>query len=142
MKINEIKQIIQQVISEAKEKKSELPKSGGKLVHLKKELAGLKKMQESVSQLTMNEGGEESLIAEYSHMQKYMNEYSKIKDASSKLSETLGNQISIVEEKIKSETQKIKELMGMIEPAAKKEGKKPIKKEEEKVEAEPAKKEN
>jgi hypothetical protein len=37
MKVNEIKNIINQVIAEAKEKKEALPKSGGKLVHLKKE---------------------------------------------------------------------------------------------------------
>ena len=117
MKLSEIKLVISQVIAEAKE--SGLPKSGGKLVHLKKELASLKQMQESVSQLTMNESNSSPLVAEYAHMQKYVNELEKIKMASAKLSEMLGGQITEVEGKIKSETEKIKELMGLIEKAPK-----------------------
>jgi hypothetical protein len=119
MKLSEIKSVISQVLAEAKE--AGLPKSGGKLVHLKKELAGLKKMQESVSQLSLNENDNDALVAEYIHMQKYVNEYNKIKDSSAKLSEMLGNQISEVENKITAETQKIKEMMGLLEPAPKKE---------------------
>jgi len=116
MKINEIKNIINQVIAEAKkENEAGLPKSGGKLVHLKKELEGLKKMQESVSQLAITEGEEGGNTVEYAHMQKYVNEYNKIKAASAKLSETLSNQISLVEEKIKNEKVKIKAMMGMDE---------------------------
>jgi hypothetical protein len=134
MKLTEIKSIISQVIAEAKEKGG-LPKSGGKLVHLKKELASLKSMQESVSQLTMNEANAQPMTAEYAHMQKYVNELEKIKMASAKLSEMLGNQISEVEGKISAETQKIKELMGLVEPAAKKvEGKKAPKKDDKKEE--------
>jgi hypothetical protein len=124
MKVNEIKNIINQVIAEAKEKKEALPKSGGKLVHLKKELASLKQMQESVSQLTMNEANAQPVVAEYAHMQKYVNELEKIKMASAKLSEMLGNQIGEVENKISAETQKIKEMMGLVEPVEEKKAKK------------------
>jgi hypothetical protein len=131
MNLKEIKSVISQVIAEAKE--AGLPKSGGKLVHLKKELASLKQMQESVSQLTMNEANVQPVVAEYAHMQKYVNELEKIKMASAKLSEMLGNQIGEVEGKISAETQKIKEMMGLIEPAAKKvEGKKAPKKDDKK----------
>lgn len=134
MKLTEIKDLVKQVIAEAKkEKEAGLPKSGGKLVHLKKELAGLKKMQESVSQLSLHEGDNEALVAEYAHMQKYVNDYNKIKEASAKLSEKLGSQISVVEEKITAETQKIKELMGLAEPVEEKKDKK-VKKEEPKEE--------
>jgi hypothetical protein len=133
MKLSEIKSVISQVLAEAKE--AGLPKSGNKLVELKKELASLKKMQESVSQLSLNENDSDTLVAEYIHMQKYVNEYNKIKDSSAKLSEMLGNQISEVENKISAETQKIKEMMGLIEPAAKKvEGKKAPKKDDKKKE--------
>jgi hypothetical protein len=133
MKLNEIKSVISQVLAEAKE--AGLPKSGNKLVELKKELASLKKMQESVSQLSLNENDSDTLVAEYIHMQKYVNEYNKIKDSSAKLSEMLGNQISEVENKISAETQKIKEMMGLVEPAAKKvEGKKAPKKDDKKKE--------
>jgi hypothetical protein len=137
MKLSEIKSVISQVIAEAKE--SGLPKSGGKLVHLKKELASLKQMQESVSQLTMNENNLAPVVAEYAHMQKYVNELEKIKMASAKLSEMLGGQITEVEGKISSETEKIKEMMGLIEkaPKAPKKGdKKADKKEEPKEEKE------
>jgi len=134
MKVNEIKNIINQVIAEAKEKKEALPKSGGKLVHLKKELASLKSMQESVSQLTMNEASAQPLVAEYAHMQKYVNELEKIKMASAKLSEMLGNQIGEVENKISTETQKIKEMMGLVEPVEEKKAKKVEKAEPKKVE--------
>jgi hypothetical protein len=131
MNINEIKSIIAQVISEVKEKGG-LPKSGGKLVHLKKELESLKSMQESVGQFTMNEANSIPVVAEYAHMQKYVNELEKIKEASAKLSEMLGNQVTEVEGKISAETQKIKEMMGLIEPAPKKEAKaKPAKAEKE-----------
>jgi cell fate (sporulation/competence/biofilm development) regulator YmcA (YheA/YmcA/DUF963 family) len=134
MNLKEIKSVISQVVAEAKE--AGLPKSGGKLVHLKKELASLKQMQESVSQLTMNEANSQPLVAEYNHMQKYVNELEKIKMASAKLSEMLGNQISEVEGKISAETQKIKEMMGLVEPAAKKvEGKKAPKKDDKKKES-------
>jgi hypothetical protein len=53
-----------------------------------------------------------------------VNDYNKIKEASSKLSERLGNQIGEVENKIQSETQKIKELMGLVEPVEEKKAKK------------------
>jgi hypothetical protein len=82
-------------------------------------------MQESVSQLTMNEANSSPLVAEYAHMQKYVNELEKIKAANAKLSEMLTNQISEVEGKITTETQKVKEMMGMVEPETKDEAKKP-----------------
>ncbi len=118
MNITEVRNVIKSAIAEAMEK-SGLPKSGGKLVHLKKELAGLKKMKESLGQLTIAEGGEQSFVAEYAHMQKFVNELEKIKAAHAKLSEMLDNQISEVEGKVSSETEKVKEIMGLIEKAKK-----------------------
>ena len=59
MNINEVRSIIRQVIAEAMEdKKNGLPKSGGKLVHLKKELQSLKGMREALGQYQIAEGGE------------------------------------------------------------------------------------
>ena len=128
MNITEVRDIIRQVIAEAKE--GGLPKSGGKLVHLKKEMEGLKKMKESLGQLQIAEGGDQQFVAEYAHMQKFVTEYTKLKEAHAKLSEMLANQISEVEDKLVTETQKIKELMGLIEkaPKAKKDAKKADKK--------------
>jgi hypothetical protein len=143
MNITEVRNIIQQVIAEAME--GGLPKSGGKLVHLKKELASLKNMRESLGQLQIAEGGEQSFVAEYAHMQKFVNELEKIKAAHAKLAEMLDNQISEVEGKVSSETEKIKEMVGLIEKAPKvkkekKADKKADKKEESKEEKEEPKK--
>ena len=117
MNITEVRNVIRQVIAEAMEKGG-LPKSGGKLVHLKKELQSLKGMREALGQYQIAEGGESSgFVAEYAHMQKFVNELEKIKAAHSKLAEMLDNQISEVEGKVSSETEKIKEMMGLIEKA-------------------------
>jgi flagellar biosynthesis chaperone FliJ len=140
MNITEVRKIVRQVIAEAMEKGG-LPKSGGKLVHLKKELQSLKGMRESLGQYQIAEGGESTpgFVAEYAHMQKFVNELEKIKASHSKLAEMLDNQISDVEGKVASETEKIKEMMGLIEKAkkapSKKDGKKAEpKKDEPKVE--------
>jgi hypothetical protein len=116
MKLSEVREVIRQVIAEAKAEGG-LPKSGGKLVHLKKEMEGLKKMKESLGSLQIAEGSDQQFVAEYAHMQKYVNELEKIKMAHAKLSEMLDNQIGDVDTKIKSETEKIKEMMGLIEKA-------------------------
>ena len=118
MKLSEVREVIRQVIAEAKAEGG-LPKSGGKLVHLKKEMEGLKKMKESLGQLQIAEGGDQQFVAEYAHMQKFVNELEKIKAAHAKLSEMLDGQITEVDGKIKSETEKIKEMMGLIEKAKK-----------------------
>jgi hypothetical protein len=138
MNITEVRDIIRQVIAEAKEEKANGgKKSTGKLVDLKKEMEGLKRMKESLGQLQIAEGSDQSFVAEYAHMQKFVNELEKIKAAHAKLSEMLDKQISDVDTKIVSETQKIKEMVGLVEPAAKKmkdEAKKAPKKDEKKDE--------
>ena len=142
MNITEVRNLVKSAIAEAMEK-SGLPKSGGKLVHLKKELASLKNMKESLGQLQIAEGGEQSFVAEYAHMQKFVNELEKIKTAHAKLAEMLDNQISEVEGKVSSETEKIKEMVGLIEkaPKEKKDAKKsPAKKDDKKVEPKKAEK--
>jgi flagellar biosynthesis chaperone FliJ len=138
MNITEVRNVIKLAIAEAMEKGG-LPKSGGKLVHLKKELAGLKNMKESLGQLQIAEGGEQQFVAEYAHMQKFVTELEKIKTAHAKLAEMLDKQINEVEGKVKSETEKIKEMVGLIEKAPKKAAKKddkkaPAKKDDKKAE--------
>jgi hypothetical protein len=142
MNITEVRNVIKLAIAEAMEKGG-LPKSGGKLVHLKKELASLKNMRESLGQLQIAEGGEQSFVAEYAHMQKFVNELEKIKTAHAKLAEMLDKQISDVEGKVSSETEKIKEMVGLIEkaPKEKKDAKKvPAKKDDKKAEPKKAEK--
>jgi flagellar biosynthesis chaperone FliJ len=142
MNITEVRNVIKLAIAEAMEK-SGLPKSGGKLVHLKKELASLKNMRESLGQLQIAEGGDQSFVAEYAHMQKFVNELEKIKASHAKLAEMLDKQISDVEGKVSSETEKIKEMVGLIEkaPKEKKDAKKaPAKKDDKKAEPKKAEK--
>jgi flagellar biosynthesis chaperone FliJ len=76
-------------------------------------------MKESLGSYTINEGGDGQFVAEYAHMQKFVTELEKIKMAHAKLSEMLDNQISEVEGKVSSETEKVKEIMGLIEKAKK-----------------------
>ena len=144
MNITEVRNVIKLAIAEAMEKGG-LPKSGGKLVHLKKELQSLKGMREALGQYQIAEGGESSgFVAEYAHMQKFVNELEKIKAAHSKLAEMLDSQISEVEGKVASETEKIKEMMGLIEkakkPTVKKADKKADKKDNKKEEPKKAEK--
>jgi flagellar biosynthesis chaperone FliJ len=144
MNITEVRNVIKSAIAEAMEKGG-LPKSGGKLVHLKKELASLKNMKESLGQLQIAEGGEQQFVAEYAHMQKFVTELEKIKTAHAKLAEMLDKQISEVEGKVSSETEKIKEMVGLIEKAPKKAAKKddkkaPAKKDDKKEEPKKAEK--
>lgn len=137
MNITEVRNVIRQVIAEAV-KEGGLSKSGGTLVELKKELKSLKGMQEALGQFNLNEGGDAGFVAEYAHMQKFVNEFNKLKEAHARLSEMLGSQIGLVEGKISDETRKIKEMMGLIEkakkPSVKKGDKKADKKEDEKEE--------
>jgi len=128
MTINEIRKVIKDVIAEATEKG--LPKSGGKLVHLKKELKSLKAMKESLAQYSINENISEPVV-EFAHLQRFVNEMAKIKAAHGKLAEMLDNQINEVEGKVTAETQKIKEMMGLVEPQAEAKKKKSAKKKEE-----------
>jgi len=143
MNITEVRNVIRQVVAEAMEKGG-LPRSEGKLKHLQIELKSLKSMREALGQYQIAEGGESTpgFVAEYAHMQKFVNELEKIKEAHAKLAEMLDNQISGVEGKLTTETQKIKEMMGLIEKAkapkkaaAKKDDKKaPAKKDDKKEE--------
>ena len=141
MNITEVRNVIRQVIAESM-KKGTMEKSGGTLVELKRELASLEKMKESLGEYTINEGGDGQFIAEFAHMQRFTNELEKIKEAHARLSEMLENQISDVKGKVTTETQKIKEMMGLIKKAkapkkaaAKKDDKKaPAKKDDKKEE--------
>jgi len=116
MNIIEVRSVIRQTIAEAMEK-TKLSKSNGTLMELKKELKSLEGMREALGQYQIAEGDESTpgFVAEYVHMQKFVNELNKIKEAHARLAEMLDNQISQVKGKVMTETQKIKEMMGLIE---------------------------
>lgn len=122
MNINEVRSIIRQTIAEAiEEKKQEKDqaskKSSGKLLELKTELKSLEGMQNALGQFNLSEGGDGEFVAEYAHMQKFVNEFNKLKEAHARLSEMLENQSGLVKQKIEEETRKIKEMIGLAAPA-------------------------
>jgi hypothetical protein len=90
------------------------PKSTGKLVDLKKEKDALKSMQEALGKYMVNEGESEAqLEAAFSHQESYINEMAKIKEMTANLAEKMNSDLTLVEEKIKAETAKIKDMMGV-----------------------------
>jgi len=90
------------------------PKSTGKLVDLKKEKDALKAMKEALGKYMVNEGESEAqLEAAFAHQQSYINEMAKIEEMTANLAEKMNSDLSLVEEKIKAETAKIKEMMGV-----------------------------
>ena len=107
--------------SEKKDDKKEpkLPKSSGKLMDLKKEVAYLKEMSAQLQATGITEGDEQVTEAEFSNLQKFVSELSKVKMAGAELKKKLDEEITATEAKIKAEKDKIKEMIGLIseEPA-------------------------
>lgn len=136
----QIRAFVRQLIAEAKAKKAEkkddkkpakkaekkddkkepkLPKSSGKLMDLKKEVAYLKEMSAQLQSTGITEGDEQVTEVEFSNLQKFVNELSKVKMAGAELKKKLDEEIMATEAKIKDEKNKIKEMIGLIseEPA-------------------------
>ena len=108
-------------------KEPKLPKSSGKLMDLKKEMAYLKEMSAQIQATGLTEGDEQVTEVEFSNLQKFVSELSKVKMAGADLKKKLDEEIMSIEEKMKAEKAKIKEMIGLIseEPAMdKKENKK------------------
>ena len=100
-------------------KEPKLPKSSGKLMDLKKEVAYLKEMSAQLQATGITEGDEQVAEAEFSNLQKFVSELSKVKMAGAELKKKLDEEIMATEAKIKAEKDKIKEMIGLIseEPA-------------------------
>ena len=100
-------------------KEPKLPKSSGKLMDLKKEVAYLKEMSAQLQATGITEGDEQVAEAEFSNLQKFVSELSKVKMAGAELKKKLDEEITATEAKIKAEKDKIKEMIGLIseEPA-------------------------
>ena len=108
-------------------KEPKLPKSSGKLMDLKKEVAYLKEMASQLQATGLTEGEEQVTEVEFANLQKFVNELKKVKMAGAELKKKLDEEIMSLEEKMKDEKNKIKEMIGLIseEPAMdKKEDKK------------------
>ena len=119
----QIRAFVRQILAEAKakkEKKAEpkkkedkLPKSSGKLMDLKKEIAYLREMSEQLQATGLTEG-EQVTEVEFANLQKFVNELAKVKQAGAALKTKLDEEITSIEEKIKSEKDKIKEMIGLV----------------------------
>jgi hypothetical protein len=122
MNITEVRNIIREVIAEAvkdksKDKKSlkkeeAKPKSSGKLIDLKKELVALKQMRDDLQVAKFAEKTASTEV-EFADLQQFANELQKLKDGGVALEEKIDNKINDLEEKIKAETSRIKEMIGI-----------------------------
>jgi len=133
----QIRAFVRQLIAEAKAKKAEKKddkkpvkkadkkddkkepktvKSSGKLMDLKKEVAYLKEMSAQIQATGLTEA-EEVTEVEFSNLQKFVSELSKVKAASADLKKKLDEEIMATEMKIKAEKDKIKEMIGLVPEA-------------------------
>lgn len=113
--------LIRNAINEAKEakkvkKENKLPKSSGKLMDLKKELAALKQMKDELQVAKFAEKTAETEV-EFANLAKFAKELDKIKAGGVALEASIDAKITEIENKIDSEKNKIKEMIGMT-PAA------------------------
>ena len=99
-------------------KEPKLPKSSGKLMDLKKEVAYLKEMSAQLQATGITEG-EQVTEVEFANLQKFVSELAKVREAGAALKTKLDEEIAATEAKIKDEKNKIKEMIGLIseEPA-------------------------
>ena len=114
--INEVKE---KKDKEPKKKEAGLPKSSGKLVDLKKELAALKQMKEELMAAKFAEKTASTEV-EFANLSKFAKELDKLKAGGVALEASIDEQIKALEEKISAEKNKIKEMMGLVPEAGQK----------------------
>ena len=127
MNDTQLRSFVRQLIAEAKKAKAEkkadkkadkkepkLPKSSGKLMDLKKEMAYLKEMSAQLQATGITEGGEQVTEVEFSNLQKFVGELAKVKEAGTELKKKLDDEIKAIEDKMKAEKAKIKEMIGLV----------------------------
>jgi len=101
---------------EPKKKEAGLPKSSGKLVDLKKELAALKTMKDELMAAKFAEKTTSTEV-EFANLAKFAKELDKIKAGGVALEASIDEQIKALEDKISAEKNKIKEMMGLVPEA-------------------------
>jgi hypothetical protein len=119
-----LRMFVRSLINEAKEKKADepkkkeagLPKSSGKLVDLKKELAALKQMKDELQAAKFAEKSAETEV-EFANLAKFAKELDKIKAGGVALEASIDEQIKVIEDKVSAEKNKIKEMIGLVPEA-------------------------
>ncbi len=113
-------------VGKSSKKEPKLPKSSGKLMDLKKEVAYLKEMSAQLQATGITEG-EQVTEVEFANLQKFVSELAKVREAGAALKTKLDEEITAIEEKIKAEKDKIKEMIGLISEEPKEDKKKKLK---------------
>jgi hypothetical protein len=104
---------VRSLITEAKEEKAaKLPKSSGKLMDLKKELAALEQMKEEIQAAKFAEKTAETEV-EFANLSKFAKELDKIKAGGVALEASIDAKIEELKGKIDTQKNKIKEMIGM-----------------------------
>ena len=106
MKKNRILEIIREEISLAM-REGEMEDKAATAAQLKATDLEIKALQKKKAELA------KSGVAEISLAEDQLDEMAKIKDMTAKLAEKMNSDLALVEEKIKAETAKIKEMMGV-----------------------------
>ncbi len=118
METPSLRLFIRSVIKEAKDKQKKikkeekLPKSSGKLIDLKKELAALKTMKEELQVAKFAEKTADTEV-EFANIQKFATELDKLKQGGVALETKIDAKISELEAKISAEKNKIREMIGL-----------------------------
>ena len=108
-----IRLFVRSLITEAKEEKAaKLPKSSGKLMDLKKELAALEQMKEEIQTAKFAEKTAETEV-EFHNLSKFAKELDKIKAGGVALEASIDAKIEEIKGKIDTQKSKIKEMIGM-----------------------------
>lgn len=112
-----IRLFVRSLITEAKEEKAaKLPKSSGKLMDLKKELAALEQMKEEIQTAKFAEKTASTEV-EFANLSKFAKELDKIKAGGVALEASIDAKIEEIKGKIDTQKSKIKEMIGMTQPA-------------------------
>jgi hypothetical protein len=108
---------VRSIINEAKEtepkkKEAGLPKSSGKLVDLKKELAALEQYKDELSAAKFAEKTASTEV-EFADLAKFAKELDALKEKGVKLEQQVDDKIAELKSRISDEKNKIKEMMGL-----------------------------
>ena len=99
--------------TEPKKKEASLPKSSGKLVDLKKELAALKQYKDELMAAKFAEKTASTEV-EFADLAKFAKELDALKAKGVALEKQVDDKIAELETRISDEKNKIKEMMGLV----------------------------
>lgn len=107
-----IVEAVQKAKEEKKAKENKLPKSSGKLLDLKKNLAALEQMKIELSAAKFAEKTATTKV-EFTDLARFAKELDLIKSKGVALEQKIDNQITLLKNKISSSIGKVKEMIGL-----------------------------